>query len=412
MKLLQINTILNSGSTGRIAEDIGKVAMAAGFESYIAAGHTLRASKSKVIEIGSGLDRSLHRVKSILFDRHGFASLSATRRLVKLIEKIKPDVIHLHNIHGYYLNIKIIFDYLKRSPIPVVWTLHDCWPFTGHCTFFDRVNCNKWQTECNHCPNQEGYPRSIGLDQSRRNFYDKKRIFTGVKNLVIVTPSLWLANHVQHSFLSNYPVEVINNGVDLDLFPPAAFSEEVRKKYNLSDAPILLGVANTWDKRKGLSDFIELSKIIKSDVQIVLVGLSDKQLAGLPVKITGIKRTENSQELAALYATADLFINPTYVDNFPTTNIESLACGTPVITYKTGGSPEAIDDFTGFVTERADVGKMAEKIELILKNGKKLYVDACRQRAEQLFNKEDRYKDYINLYSRLIKDTQVHTLFN
>lgn len=183
MKLLQVNTIVNSGSTGRIAEDIGKTAAKAGFDSYIAAGDTSRPSKSTTIQVGDNFVRNCHGLKTLLFDRHGFGSIAATKVFIKELDKIKPDIVHLHNIHGYYLNIEIIFNYLKKIETPVVWTLHDCWPFTGHCTFFDRVNCSKWQTECNHCPNQKGYPRSIGLDQSRRNFYDKKKIFSGVENL-------------------------------------------------------------------------------------------------------------------------------------------------------------------------------------------------------------------------------------
>jgi glycosyltransferase involved in cell wall biosynthesis len=402
LKLLQINTTLNSGSTGRISEDIGKAAIASGNQSYIAAAYTNRPSESSVIKIGGDFDRKLHGVKSRLFDRHGFGSAQSTKELVSSIRVIKPDIIHLHNIHGYYLHIGILFSFLKEVEMPVVWTFHDCWPFTGHCSYFDAVNCHKWQTQCNHCPNIKGYPSSIGLDQSSRNFDDKQQIFNGLKSLQIVTPSQWLAMHVRQSFLSAYPVRVIHNGVDLNVFAATQLSWTIRAKYNLSSNRIVLGVASTWDKRKGLNDFIQLSGLLTKDIQIVLVGLNKEQLTDLPDKIKGIARTENMQDLAALYTAADVFINPTYVDNFPTTNIEALACGTPVITYNTGGSAESIDIETGFIVAKGDIRMLHEKIQLILIKGKEHYSTICRKRAVKYFNKDDRYADYLDLYQQLL----------
>lgn len=402
MKIFQINTTLNSGSTGRISEEIGKAAIDSGNQSYIAAAYTKRPSESNIIKIGSEFDRQLHGVKSRLLDRHGFGSAQATKSLIGKIKEIRPDAIHLHNIHGYYLHIGILFDFLKKVEIPVVWTFHDCWPFTGHCSYFDAVNCKKWQTHCNHCPNIKGYPSSYGYDQSFRNFDDKKRIFNGLKLLQIVTPSQWLAMHVRQSFLSAYLVKVIHNGVDLNVFTATQLSRTIRAKYNLTNNRIILGVASTWDKRKGLNDFIQLSGLIAKDTQIVLVGLSKQQLHELPDNIKGIPRTENMQDLAALYTAADVFINPTYVDNFPTTNIEALACGTPVITYDTGGSPEAIDAATGCIVEKGDIKMLYEKIQLVLTKGKTHFTPLCRERAVKFFNKDDRYRDYLNLYQSIL----------
>jgi len=402
VKLLQINTTLNSGSTGRISEDIGKAVLASGNQSYIAAAYTNRPSDSTIIKVGNDFDRKLHGIKSLLLDRHGFGSAQSTKELVGRISEVNPDIIHLHNIHGYYLHIGILFEFLKEAQIPVVWTFHDCWPFTGHCSYFDAVNCSKWQTQCNQCPNIKGYPSSHGLDQSSRNFDDKQRIFNGLKSLQIVTPSQWLAMHVRQSFLSNYPVRVIHNGVDLKVFAATQLSWTVRAKYNLTSNRIILGVASTWDKRKGLDDFIQLSGLIAKEIQIVLVGLNKEQLTNLPVNIKGIARTENMQDLAALYTAADVFINPTYVDNFPTTNIEALACGTPVITYDTGGSPEAIDEATGFVIKKGNVQSLADAVNTVLENGKNHYRSNCRKRAEHLFNKNDRYGDYLKLYESLL----------
>lgn len=397
MKLLQINTSVNSGSTGRIAEDIGKIWMESGNESYIAAANTNQPSKSKIIKIGSASDRYLHGFKTRVFDRHGFSSENATKKLVREIEDINPDIIHLHNLHGYYLNIEVLFNYLNSAQKPVVWTYHDAWPFTGHCSHFDRVNCYKWQTECSKCPNKNGYPASWVLDNSKMNYRKKKELFTGLKNLSIITPSNWLTNHVKNSFLKDYPVYTIHNGIDLDVFSQVQ-SDVVRSKYRIPDKQIILGVASNWNPRKGFTDFIEIGKQIKQDQHIVLVGLSAKQLKELPIGITGILRTENTAELAAIYSLADVFVNPTYVDNFPTTNIEALACGTPVITYNTGGSPEAVDAETGVVVVKGEIGEINRNTQQILSRGKAQFSAICRQRAEKLFDKNDRYWDYLNVY--------------
>ncbi len=339
---------------------------------------------------------------SRLWDNHGFASTKATKLFVKGLERINPDIIHLHNLHGYYLNVEVLFDYLEKVQKPIVWTLHDCWPMTGHCSYFDFVRCDRWKTGCYACPNLKGYPVSLFLDRSKQNFEKKKKIFTEVSNITFVTPSHWLKSVVQESFFENYPVKVIHNGVDLDVFKPIR-SEEVRSKYDIQyDTKIVLGVASIWDRRKGLNDFVQLKERMGEDVQIILVGLNEKQLSNLPKGILGIRRTENVEELAALYAMADVFVNPTWVDNFPTTNIEALACGTPVVTYQTGGSPEAVTDVTGKVVERGDVEALREAILEILVRERDVYRIECRERAEKFFNKEDRYRDYVELYKSLI----------
>lgn len=399
MKLLQINTIVNSGSTGRITEDIGRVLMANGHESYIAAANTKRPSKLVVIKIGNEFDRVLHGLITRLLDQHGFGSASATHKLVENIKNINPDIIHLHNIHGYYLNIKILFNFLKEVQKPVVWTFHDCWPFTGHCSYFDRVNCEKWKIECKKCPNFKAYPGSWFIDNSKNNFKRKKELFTALDNVYIVTPSKWLANLVKESYLKSHSVQTIHNGIDMEAFKPII--SDINSKYKIEDRKIILGVASIWDKRKGLNDFIELNKFIIADYQIVLVGLNKKQLKELPDTIIGIARTESLQELAELYSAAEVFINPTYVDNFPTTNIEALACGTPVITYDTGGSPEAIDKDTGKIVEKGDVLGLWNAIRQLSLRSQEHYSKVCRTRAGKMFNKEERYMDYLKLYESL-----------
>jgi len=398
MKLLQINTTVNTTSTGRITEEIGQKAMEDGHESYIAYRKAGPAgSRSELIKIGNELDRYWHGLKTRVFDLHGFGSKRATRELVREINDINPDVIGLHNLHGYYVNIEILFNYLKDVQKPVLWTFHDCWPFTGHCTYFESVNCERWKTGCHDCPLKKNYPASYFLDNSRWNYAKKKELFNGLKNLTIVTPSAWLKNYVTQSFLKDYPVKVIHNGIDTAVFTPNdnGLPEELRS----TDKKIVLGVASVWDKRKGLQDFIELSKILDRKYKIVLVGLSKRQMKKLPDEIIGISRTEDVHQLAALYSVAEVFVNPTWIDNFPTTNIEALSCGTPVITYRTGGSPEAIDEETGFVVKKGSFEQISPLIEEISSKGKIYYRDRCRERAIRLYEKENQWGKYIDLYN-------------
>lgn len=401
MKLLQLNTTVNSGSTGRITEDIGQVMLANGHESYIAYGRGNRPSQSKLIKVGGQLDVLWHGLKTALFDRHGFGSKRATQDLVRAIRKLKPDVIGMHNIHGYYLNIEVLFRFFAEVETPVVWTLHDCWSFTGHCTFYSSIDCQRWQTACYECPKKDKYPRSYWLDQSNRNFKEKRQLFTSANNLQLVTPSHWLARQLADSYLQHVPVRVIHNGVDTHAFHPD-ISEEVLKGTVDTSKKMILGVASTWDERKGLSEFIQLSKRLTDEYQIVLVGLSAKQIKQLPAAIRGLERTESLEELAALYAHASVYCNPTFQDNFPNTNIEALSCGTPVVAYQTGGCPEAVDENTGKIVPVGDVSALWRAIQEVAEGDREQWRQACRDRALRLFDKKDRYQDYLSLYQRLL----------
>lgn len=399
-KLLIINVSTNSGSTGRIAEEIGQTAISNGYDTYFAYGRLARESKCKLIKIGKKLNVKLHGIESRLFDNHGFSSRIATKRFIKEIEKIKPDIINIHNLHGYYINVKILFEYLNKTNIPIVWTFHGCWPFTGHCSYFDRYNCTKWKTEYHSCPNKHGYPSSLLLSRARRNFNKKRKLFSNYKKTTIVTPSNWLSDITKQSFFKGKNIVTINNGTDLTTFK--IVNGNKRHSLNLQNKKIVLGVASIWDKRKGFDDFVKLNDLLSDEYKIILVGLNKKQIESLPENIIGIERTESVHELAELYSMADVFVNPTYSDNFPTTNIEALACGTPVITYKTGGSPEAIDEMTGVVVEQGNINKLKEAIESVAKD-KAMYTERCRERAVNLYNKQDRFNDYINLFNSLTK---------
>lgn len=397
--LLQIDSCLGIGSTGRITESIGALAMARGWDCYIAHGaRFVGETKMKSIPVVSTIGEYRHALKSRLLDRHGLGSTCETERLVEKIKEIKPDIIHLHCIHGYYLNYKVLFEYLNSTDIPVVWTFHDCWAFTGHCAYFDSIECQKWHTKCYNCLLKKEYPSSLFLDNSTQNYIIKRRLFAKNKNLVIVSVSYWLEDLVRHSFFSSHPIKTIHNGIDLNNFKP---SNQSIKLENVEGKTIILGVAAPWDKRKGLEDFIRLRFLLDDSYAIVVVGLSEEQLNGLPKNIIGLRRTNNVRELAELYSRASVYVNPTYSDNFPSTNLEALACGTPVITYQTGGSPEAINDKTGVVVPKGDIKGLVTAIQGLKNNP--LSSDVCRKRAVELFDKEERFMDYIRLYDELLK---------
>jgi len=401
-RLLQINTTLNYGSTGRIAENIGLLANQSGFDTYMAHGpRCINPSALKSICAETSLGEKIHGIGTRLFDKHGLMSRQSTQKLISEIIKIKPDIIHLHNIHGYYINYQILFSFLKEYNCPIVWTLHDCWSFTGHCAHFDLIGCDKWKTECNHCSQKGEYPKSY-VDFSSRNFNLKKEAFTGCDNLTIVPVSYWLEDLVKESFLRGYKTKVIHNGIDIDKFSVCNNAEEMRAKYGITAKYVILGVASPFTQRKGFFDFISLSQMLPEEYCLVMVGLNAEQKKNLPGNIIGIERTQDVNELASLYSCADVFVNLTYEDNFPTTNLEAMACGTPVITYNTGGSPESLDDMTGIVVEKGNIREAKNAISAICSKGKSEYINSCRNRAVQFFNNKDRFMEYIDLYNELL----------
>lgn len=351
MKIYQIN-IFGNLSTGKIAVDLARVIKNEGHECRVAYARNTIASDIDSYIIGNKWDVRFHALMTRITDRTGFYSKNTTRKLIQDIETYKPDVVHLHNVHGYYVNIELLFNYLKKTQIPVVWTLHDCWAFTGHCAYFDYVGCEKWKTGCHKCEQKHTYPSSKIIDNSKKNWLIKKELFSGL-NMTIVTPSDWLNNLVKESFLKEYSVVTIYNGIDLEVFKPT--QTDFRAKNGLEGKLIILGVAGEWSERKGLKDFIKLSKMLDENQKVVLVGLNDKQLKEIPDSIIGIKRTDSAEELAGLYTTADVFFNPTYEDNYPTVNLEAIACGTFVVTYDTGGSGESIRKEKGYIVTLSNI---------------------------------------------------------
>lgn len=396
--ILQINTVVNQGSTGRIAEAIGKTALAAGWRSVIAHGRRAPSSASETICIGHSLHRYHHAMATRLFDRHGLHSRRPTRSLIREIERIQPDVVHLHNIHGYFVNYPILFDFLHTSGIPVSWTLHDCWAFTGHCAYFDTAACDRWLTGCHHCPLLHTYPASWLFDRSRISWYEKRSTFTKLPHIDIVTPSHWLARHARASFLGAFPIEVIPYGIDTDQFCPHT-NAEARWRPLFRDRCVVLAVASQWDARKGLADVIALrSRLPPDEYAIAVVGMTHSQARQLPDGIIPMSRTDTVDTLASLYSRAHVFINPTRADNFPVTNLESLSCGTPVVTYAAGGSPEAADGETGEAVPIGDVDGMATAIRHWANRDRSTTRRACRDRAVKSFDQCRQYSSYMTLF--------------
>jgi len=406
-KLLQINITANWGSHGKIAEGIGQVALSQGWQSYIAYGRRCTPSQSTLFHIGNPIDEIVHGIGTRLLDNHGLMSKQATKKLIAYIEEIQPSIIHLHNIHGYYLNYQLLFRYLSQSNIPIVWTLHDCWAFTGHCAHYMYTECNRWKSHCQNCPQKQAYPKSLFQDRSYKNFEQKKESFLSVDNLTLVPVSKWLEKDLKQSFLKDKRMLQIYNGIDTDTFKRQADTSWIRKKYGIPLKNIIvLGVASNW-YRKGLDDFIKLRSLINDDISIVVVGLNAKERKQVNgVGIIGINRTDNVEELVALYSLADVYFNPTWEDNFPTTILEAMACGTPVVTYNTGGCSEAIENGTGYVISQGDLLSTVNMIEKICDQNKEECQRHCAQWTKEHFDKINRFQDYIKLYNEILKSPE------
>lgn len=394
MRIMQINGGV-FGSTGNIMFSIAKTARKQGHEVICASPVTTtnrnREPEHEYVKIGTFYGRCLNILLARITGYEGCFSMIPTMRLIRKMRKFAPDILHLHSIHNSYLNLPLLFRYVRKSKMKIMWTLHDCWAFTGHCPHFENIECEKWKTGCRDCPLYQRYPKSY-FDNAKKMYYLKKKWFTKLPDMTILTPSAWLADKVKESFLKEYSVEVVHNGIDLSVFQPV--ESEFRKKYNCVGKCILLGVSFGWDNSKGLDVFIKLAQQLEKDYQVVLVGTDDALDQILPENIVSIHRTQNQAELAEIYTVADLYVNPTREDTFPTVNLEALACGTPVITYRTGGSPEVVNDICGKVVEKDDFDELIKVIKESREMKKQVTYD-CIARARQ-FNKETSYD---NIYT-------------
>jgi len=403
VKVLQVTAFSGWGCTGRIAQGISEMLINAGHDSVIAWGRKNTVPiDMKTIKIGNKVDQLLHGLYARLFDKCGFGSKQTTKRFIKKIEQFQPDIVHLHIMHGYYINVEILFNYLASKKIPIVWTFHDCWAFTGHCPYFTFVKCLKWQNCCERCEQKKHHPKSWFIDDSQNNYLKKKELFSEYDRLVIVTPSVWLKKIVEESFFKNTRIEVIRNGINTSNF--RCLRANIRTKYNiLPEKKILLGVSSTWVKEKGLYDFFELQNILNKesdDYQIVLVGLTKNQIRKIPNEIVGIERTDSIDELSLLYSEASVFLNLTYEDNYPTTNLEAIACGTPVISYKTGGSSESVElSGMGSVVAVGDLVGVVTEI-------KKISAVNNWENKGLTIDQKDCFLEYIKLYEGLIANNK------
>ncbi len=389
MKVLYINSVVDFGSTGKIVRDLAS----AQEDSLVCYGR--KSGREGDYQITSFWGNAEAAAKAILFDRNGFANAAETKKLIRKIREYDPDIIHLHNLHGYYLNIEVLFNFLKEYKKPVVWTLHDCWSYTGYCPYYDLVECSKWETGCKKCPYPFAYPFSLFKQHTAKNYDDKNRIFHQADNIVIITPSNWLKKEVERSFLNSYPVRVIPNGIDLESFHP------VKKPEN--EQFTVLFAASYWTKEKGSEEIKKLLPLLDKEIRTLIIGQGSEEFKRFP-GVKTLPRTSSKEELADVYRSADLFVNMTLQDNFPTVNIEALNCGTPVVTYRTGGSPEIIDERSGAVVEKGDFTAMAELVNRLQKDMAFSSSD-CSARG-RMFSKERMIQSYASLYRELCEQNE------
>lgn len=396
MKVYQINVVCGSGSTGRIVVDLAQSIQEHGGNCRIAYGRGNASEKIDAIRVSNKVDLYAHAILTRLTDKHGLFSKRATKRLIQDILDYNPDIIHIHNIHGYYVNYEMLFRFLKECNKPIVWTLHDCWAFTGHCAYFDYVGCDKWKDKCFACPQKKRYPHSILLDNSENNFQRKKKAFSLPVNMTIVTVSEWLKNVTEQSFLQKYFVKKICNGVDLSIMQPT--ENRIREQYHLENKKIVLGVAYVWEERKGLYTFYELAQHLSEQYQIVLIGLNEHQMNEKPEKILGIQKVLDPREMAKWYTVADVYVNASVEETMGLTTVEAMACGTPVIVMNATASPELLNRDCGLVVEPENLEQLSAAVSNMKKEDK--VTESCIKRAGD-FEKAKQYEKYLQLYREL-----------
>ena len=397
-RILYINESLNTGSTGHIVEKLGLHAQANGDTCMVAHGaRYVRPSQLPHYGFSTKIEEYIHGVISLFGNAHGLGSRFATKRLIRFIRGWKPDIIHLHNIHGYYLNYSLLFDYLKEAKIPVVWTLHDCWAFTGRCAYFTLSGCAQWKKQCSHCPTYSDYPRSVIPWHTSSNFLLKKQAFSGLPSLTIVPVSNWLSGHVQQSFLRTYPRHTIYNGIDTKLFRPEV--SDLRSQWNAEDKVVLLGVASQWTETKGWSDWLKLVRSLDNGYCVVMVGVTKSQANQLPSWCIAIPQTEDIHQLVQIYSAADVYINLAHQEAFGLTLLEAMACGTPCISYRTTAIPETTTEDTCIMVEEGDLNGIIETVQSKGRMLKQERSEICRQHVVAHFNEENKIEEYENIYN-------------
>lgn len=397
MRILLVNTFIGSTSTGNLTYDIYKKCVEDGNECVIAYGRKDAKHDARSYRISNSIDYHIHALWTRITDLNGTGSYFTTKKFLKFIDEYSPDIIHLHNLHGYYLNLRLFFEYVESKDIPIVWTFHDCWPFTGHCPYYTNIGCDRWKTGCHDCPKKREHPSSLLLDNSRRNYRVKNELFHLPKQMIITPVSDWLSGEVRKSFFRDVQIRTVYNGIDLKIFKPV--ESNFKKQHGIEKKKMLLGVAINWVPTKGLDDFIKLKENITDEYAIVLVGLEEEQIKGLPKGIIGLGRTGNVKELVEIYSAADVFVNPSREETFGMVTAEAMACGTPAVVYNATASPELVDENTGRVVEVGNVDELCRQVQLI---DKRSMEKSCRERAEMLFDKEKNQGQYLEIYKELI----------
>lgn len=421
MRIAYIN-VTSVMSTGRIAVELCRMAEAGGHRALLCHARGTCPGDVPSLRVGNRMDTAAHALLARVTDRAGFYSRRSTRQLVSELEKYKPDLVHLHNIHGYYLHLPTLFEYLKRNDIPTVWTLHDCWAFTGHCAYYTMAEgapppdgerrraacgegCERWLNGCGNCVLLREYPRSWLVDQSARNWREKRALFSGVPHMVLVTPSEWLKDQVKRSFLGSYPVYALPNGIDLTAFAPCVdenFMRDTARFYGLDKAgnrPLIISAASAWDGRKGLDDLIELSEVLGEDYCVAAVGLDEYQIRSLPPHtVLGVPPTGNLNDLCALYTAADLYISLSHGETMGMTLVEALACGTQVLCYDTTAMPEIVTPEVGEVAPMGDMDAVADAVRRLCRSHKS--PADCRARAAA-YAAPLRFGAYLKLYHNM-----------
>lgn len=397
MKVLFVNLVYGVGSTGKIIADMMEVLKRSGHDARVLYGAGEKSDDPDAVRVSGKPGYYFHNAVSRFTDHAGLYSRAATRKLIREIRAFSPDVIHLHTLHGFYVNYEMLFRFLKQAGVPVIWTLHDCWAFTGHCTYFSQANCTQWQTLCQDCRLLCRYPHCYGRGDVTRNYLRKKAAFTGVENLTLTTPSQWLAEQAAHSFLRDYPCVVVPNGIDRAVFRPQP--SDLRAAYHLQDKKIVLGVANAWNARKGLPDMLALAERLGAAYQVVLIGLTERQLPHIPPNVLGLLRTADRTELARWYTAADVFVNPTYDETFGLTTVEAQACGTPAVVYATDGCPETLLTEDSVLVAQGDREALVRAVREVAQRG--VRVD---DHAADRLDKDRAYEKYVRLYERVCSD--------
>jgi len=401
MKVLQINAVYAKLSTGRLAMEMHEFLKENGIQSFVACSSIVGLS-DEVYVIGNRLDYKIHGLLSRLFGLQGYFSVSSTKKLLKYIDGIQPDVVQLHNLHGNYINLPMLLNYLADKKIAVVIVLHDCWFFTGKCVHYTLAGCDKWKTECGSCPSLKKGNVSWFFDRSKKMQRDKKHLFCQIDRLGVVGVSDWITDDARQSILKNATIiKRIYNWIDINDFKPMP-ATDLRKKLNLVEDFIILGVAAGWSNAKGLDKFLKLSGLLQANQKIVLVGnMSDNII--LPDNVLCVGSTDSVAQLAEFYSMADVFVTMSLEETFGKVSAEALACGTPVVCFRSTANPELVGEGCGYVVEKDDMQGMLSAIQTIYKNGKSEYSSLCVEFAEKNFLKNERMGDFLELYKRLLE---------